>query len=408
MKKSNGINQERRLRLFLLVFLIGFCIFIDTAFADDLGEGLINRTDKLAKMKQELEEKRKSIEQLSQKEKSAFEELLNLEERLDLARESKRQLKIKERNLEEKLQMEEKSLEEIYAKLILCREQYRHRVREIYKHRKSYLYTGIFETAYPLDLTNRLNFIQMILLEDQSRLSKTQNARADLEEGEQNIRKTRGDLFEHAKRKTEEEAKYQQGVSEKNSILKKIKSEKKTLTQTLSELENSSAELEKILSDISPKSSSGFGVEEKKLDQAKSNSREGLFDISKGKLPWPIRGKVISRFGEQVNPRFQVKLKNSGIEIESEPGAEVVAVADGRVIYCSGLRGYGNLVVLEHDGGYYTLYARLSEILVSLNQEVERLQTIGVVGENGFAPEPTLHFEIREGKLPQNPLEWLR
>ena len=164
MKKSNSINQERWLRLFLLVFLIGFCIFIGTAFADDLGEGLKSRSDELAKMKQELEEKRKSIEQISQEEKSVFEELLNSEERLDLARESGRQLKIKEKNLEEKLQMEEVNLGEINAKLILCREQYRLRVREIYKHRKSNLYAGIYSASSPQVLANWLNFIRMILL----------------------------------------------------------------------------------------------------------------------------------------------------------------------------------------------------------------------------------------------------
>lgn len=83
-------------------------------------------------------------------------------------------------------------------------------------------------------------------------------------------------------------------------------------------------------------------------------------------------------------------------------------MADGRVTYASRLRGYENLVILEHEGGYYTIYARLSETLVTLHQEVTRLQTIGRLGENGLSSGPSLHFEIREGKQPQNPLEWLR
>jgi septal ring factor EnvC (AmiA/AmiB activator) len=173
-------------------------------------------------------------------------------------------------------------------------------------------------------------------------------------------------------------------------------------------LEKDALELENVLAGIQQRNLTGpVGVAEGQ-DKIESNIGDGFFVISKGKLPWPIPGRVVSRFGEQINPQFQTRIRNTGIEIESASGEEVVAVSEGRVIYSSGLRGYGNMVILEHDAGYYTLYARLSEIWVSLNQKVDRLQTIGTVGENGFSFKPTLHFEIREGKKPQNPLEWLR
>ncbi len=409
MNKSIGINQPIWLRLFLFVFLTGFCILVNQAFSDTLRVDLENQTDELAKIKNELVEKRESLDQLHHKEKSVLEELLNLEERLDLAQRFRRQLKVKERNLEEELKIKEMSLGETDTRLILCRDRFQHRLREIYKHRNSDFYAIIFDASSPVDLVNRLNFIRLILKQDQALLTETKNAKAELEEKERNLRKTKEEWVELEKRKTEEEVTYQKELKEKEKLLKKIKSEKTVYAQAVGELEKSAMELENILASIQPEYRSAFGAGEQVLGRMKTDQREGLFFISKGRLPWPIQGKVVSRFGEQINPQFRTRLKNSGIEIEGAPGREVAAVSDGRVIYSSRLRGYGNLVILEHEGGYYTLYARLSEILVSPHQEVDRLQKIGVLGENGFSfGPPTLHFEIREGKQPQNPLEWLR
>lgn len=221
-----------------------------------------------------------------------------------------------------------------------------------------------------------------------------------MEEKEQNLKKKKGELSELRKRKAQEEMVYHRELAEKDRLFKKIKSEKKLYAQAIEELEKNASTLENIIAQIN--------LPEQKTPGKIQTKEEGLFDISKGKLPWPIQGKVMVHFGEQRDPQFHSKTKNPGIEIEAEPGKEVLAVADGKVVYSSRLRGYGNLVILEHDGGYFTLYARLSEISVSPGEEVERLQRIGMVGESGFFLGPCLHFEIRKGKQPQDPLEWLR
>jgi septal ring factor EnvC (AmiA/AmiB activator) len=401
------VSIERLFRLFLLAFLICFCIFGNRAFSDTLGVDRKNQTDELTRIKKELDDKRNSMETLKEKEKSTFEELLDLEERLDLAQRLKRKMALEEKNIEEELKIEEKSLEETNSKLGSYLVQSQRRLREIYKHGRFSPYPIIFEASSPVDFVNRLNLTKMILQEDENLLRETKNLKAKLEEKKQNLRKTKGELSELMERKAEEEKVCQEERKEKERLLKRIKSEKKLYAQVIEELEKEASELENILEQIHQSYGSKFG--QKPNAQSEIQTKEdGLFSISKGKLPWPIRGKVIASFGEQRSSQFNIKTKNPGIEIEAEQGDEVLAVADGKVTYISRLRGYGNLVILGHDGGYYTLYAHLSEILVSPGEEVERIQRIGVIGESGLFSRPCLHFEIRKGKQPQNPMEWLR
>jgi septal ring factor EnvC (AmiA/AmiB activator) len=408
MKKLFGIHCGKRLGLFLLAFSIWLYILMDQAFSDSLGVESKDQTEKLTKIRIEMEDKRKSMELLHQKEMNAYEELLDLEERLDLTRRFMKQLRVKEKKLETEQKIKEKSLGETDTQLIQYREQTKLRLTEIYKHHRLNSVTVIFGTSSPVDLLRRFILARMVLKRDRDNLERIQNIKEALEEKERNLKESRAELAQLEKRKTGEEIIYSRDLQEKNRLLKQIRSEKNTYAQVVSELEKNATELENVLAGIQSRNSAGPVGAAERQDKIGSNTGEGFFIIAKGKLPWPIQGRVVSRFGEQINPQFQTKIRNTGIEIESASGEEVVAVSEGRVIYSSGLRGYGNMVILEHDDGYYTLYARLSEIWVSLNQNVDRLQTIGTVGEIGLSFKPTLHFEIREGKQPQNPLEWLR
>jgi septal ring factor EnvC (AmiA/AmiB activator) len=381
---------------------------MDRAFSDTLGVESKDQMEELMKIRTQLEEKRKSIKLLHQKEKNAYEELLDWEERLDLTQRFIRQLKVREKKVEKELKIKEESLRETDTQLIHYREQSKLRLREIYKHHRLSPVVVIFDASSPIDLVKRFNLARIILKRDRDNFTRIQDTKEALEEKERNLKESRAELAQLKKRKTGEEIIYSSELQEKDRLLKQIRSEKITYAKAVSELEENAALLENVLAGIQPGNSSGRIADARSQDKIEPNAGEGFFVISKGKLPWPIQGRVISRFGEQINPQFQTKIRNTGIEIESASGEEVVAVSEGRVIYSSGLRGYGKMVILEHDDGYYTLYARLSEIWVSLNQKVDRLQVIGTVGENGLSFKPTLHFEIREGKKPQNPLEWLR
>jgi len=391
--------RKRLLKLFLLVFFIWFCIFVSRAESDTLGIDVRNKTDELNRIKRELNEKRKSMEGLNQKERGAFTEFLNLEERLELTQQLIKKLAFKQKTIERQLQTEERNLKETDLKLCLCQKHSHRRLREIYKHGRLGASAMIFGASSPLDLINKLRFAERILKKDKDLLRETKSLKVDSEEKKRGLDKLKAELSWSKKRKSEEQREYQKDLEKRKRLLKKIKSEKKLYAQAIGELEESAFKMHEILGQLQ---------EEKRHNRTGDSEKKGWFETLRGKLPWPIKGRVVSSFGEQTHPQFHTRTKNPGIEIKANPGKEVMAVAEGKVIYSSRLRGYGNFLILEHEGGYYTLYARLSETLVCPGETVERLQKIGVVGDEGLSPTPCLHFEIRSGKQPQDPLEWLK
>jgi murein DD-endopeptidase MepM/ murein hydrolase activator NlpD len=119
------------------------------------------------------------------------------------------------------------------------------------------------------------------------------------------------------------------------------------------------------------------------------------------RLAWPLQGVLYGRYGVRAGRR------HDGIDIAAPEGTPVAAAAAGRVIYAGEQAGYGALVILKHDGGLVTLYAHNSRLLVAEGDEVRRGQPIARVGESGRTSGPHLHFEVREGTRPRNPLLFL-
>jgi murein DD-endopeptidase MepM/ murein hydrolase activator NlpD len=125
-----------------------------------------------------------------------------------------------------------------------------------------------------------------------------------------------------------------------------------------------------------------------------------------GALPtfrWPVRGKVITGYGAKTNGKA-----NDGINLAVPEGTPVKAAEDGVVAYSGNeLKGYGNLVLVRHANGYVTAYAHASELLVKRGDLIKRGQVIAKSGQSGEVGSPQLHFEIRKGSTPVDPLQFL-
>jgi septal ring factor EnvC (AmiA/AmiB activator) len=132
------------------------------------------------------------------------------------------------------------------------------------------------------------------------------------------------------------------------------------------------------------------------------------FERLKGKLPLPAPGKIEVGFGRVVDPQFNTVLVQKGIDLRAEPGAQVSAVAGGRVVHAAALRGYGNLVIVDQGQGYFTLYAHLSAIEHAVGDELEAGARVGAVGDSGSLKGAYLYFEIRHHGTPLDPATWLK
>ena len=131
----------------------------------------------------------------------------------------------------------------------------------------------------------------------------------------------------------------------------------------------------------------------------------GKFSTVRGKLPWPVNGRLIARFG---SPRGDTRSKWDGVLISSQAGTQVRAIHPGRVVFADWLRGAGLLVIVDHGDGYLSLYGHNQSLLTRPGDMVQTGQAISTVGNTGGQDQAALYFAIRQQGQPADPTQWCR
>lgn len=178
---------------------------------------------------------------------------------------------------------------------------------------------------------------------------------------------------------------------EKDALLASVMRERETHEKMLNELQAASRQLLDMLNKI----------EEKDVYEAKG------FAALKGKLRWPVAGRVAIPYGSHNDPRFNTPVFRNGIYVEAVEDP-VKAVADGKVVFADWFKGYGNMVIINHGESYHTLYANLSEIFFKVGDIIKGNEVVGRVGESGILNAPSLYFELRYKGKPLDPSQWLK
>ncbi|MBF0099805.1 MAG: peptidoglycan DD-metalloendopeptidase family protein [Desulfobacterales bacterium] len=127
----------------------------------------------------------------------------------------------------------------------------------------------------------------------------------------------------------------------------------------------------------------------------------------KGLLKMPVKGKIISYFGETRDRKVHTVTFQNGITIEADRGEPIHAIFSGKILYAGWLRGYGNLLIIDHGNNYYSLYAHVEDLFKQKGDYVEMNEIIATVGDTGSLYGSRLHFEIRHHQKPVDPLQWL-
>lgn len=144
--------------------------------------------------------------------------------------------------------------------------------------------------------------------------------------------------------------------------------------------------------------------DEKKISSDPSKKLPKINARSSSKFSWPVRGKILSAYGAKNNGLF-----NDGINIAATKGTTVTAAENGVVAYAGNeIKGMGNLIIVQHEAGWMTVYAHLDSMNVKRGTKVNVGQKIGTVGETGKVDSPQLHFEIRKGTKAYNPTSYMK
>ncbi len=181
-------------------------------------------------------------------------------------------------------------------------------------------------------------------------------------------------------------------ASLKQQLLAQARKDRSFLAGQLTELKEKAARLGSLV---------------KKLESSKTpeyTEKSSLFIDQKGRLPWPVTGRVEVGFGTRKHAELGTMYQSHGLEIAVSGEHPVQAVWDGKVIFANWFKGYGHLLILDHGDSYYTLYAQASRLTRKVGDEVTRGATVAFAGASG---SPVVYFEIRRRGTPLNPSEWL-
>ncbi len=266
------------------------------------------------------------------------------------------------------------------------------RLRSFYLMGKTGLLNVVFSQQSLPELMLFSDAYKRLILYDKSvidkyRASVTQLQQArlaqELEKGvlQQFISQTENDQKELARLK-----------GEQKHLLARIKTKKNLYKQALQEMEKAEDDLTKTLADIKHK---------------EALKKQG-FRLSKGKLPPPVKGKLIRRFGEIETEMLKHGRKAKGITIATKGETAVRSVYKGKVTFAGYKRGYGNMIIIDHGYKYFTVYSRLDTIVVHKGERVKKGSLLGSTGGMSTLFSKGLYFEIRHGSKPMNPLRWLR
>jgi len=299
-----------------------------------------------------------------------------------------------EKKLSESLNREKQLVNEILVSEIYVAK----RLRALYRLNQLGQINFIAGAKSFYEIFQRKNSIEKILLQDEKVLKSLGDNKAELDRILGNLRKEK-----EKKSSIQRELNHQierMGLQKKKreKILADIRSKKSLELAALNLLKESSGKLGRTLK--------GVGDSEKLRESV--NWPGSNFADMKGALNMPVKGKIISRFGSHKNSHFNVVKFQSGINIKADRGEPIRAVGAGKTMFSSWLKGYGNLLVINHGNHYYTVYAHLEEIFKVKDETVEKGEVIATVGDTGSITGFGLHFEVRHYGKSLNPLTWIK
>ena len=194
--------------------------------------------------------------------------------------------------------------------------------------------------------------------------------------------------------------------SDRRKVLSSIQGQIRAQRREVKSLERNEARLTRLVEEIAKviASPGKSGRRNDKLPEAVAGQSDGLFARLKGSLRLPVRGEVSNRYGTS---RAEGGPKWKGLFIRTETGQEVRAVASGRVVFSEWMRGFGNLLIVDHGQGYLTIYGNNEATLKQVGEQVKTGDTVATVGASGGSPESGLYFEIRHQGRTFDPLSWV-
>jgi septal ring factor EnvC (AmiA/AmiB activator) len=299
----------------------------------------------------------------------------------------------------------EKQIDSLQLRIRALKDIFRQQVVFAYKYQRGKQFDWLLGADSFNEIFVRYTYFRKVLSAEKSVYGDLDLARTSLESKEKRLTReisTTQELLNAAKK---EESNLSRRRKAQAQLIKNIKKDRSLLSKSLQEKKASYEKLRKIIASLEK----GRPARQLKAEtQIKWEKLSGSFSKNKGKINWPVAGSILHGFGRFRNPELKTVLNNTGIDIKANLGQDVRCIFSGIVSLITYMSGFGNMVIVDHNDGYYSVYAHLDQIHVNPNQFVEDGEVLGKVGESGSLEGAKLHFEIYGKNKNLNPMDWLK
>lgn len=371
----------------------------ETGGPDDqsLPERIGDQQKELDRIKKEIEKQRAESHKLQREEKTTLEKLSSLEKEIHLSRQFLRNLEQQETLMSERVDSLRAHIGLVDSDLSAHKKVFARRIRQMYKRDPDYRWDFLLGSESIQQAIRKYKFERLVAQQDAALINDMRSRKVTLQTESAALTESLADIAVVRTERQEEARRLEKSKRQRNVMLAKIRTEKSQTAQAIKELESAQQELKDLIGRL----------EKQRLGQDRGGYvGEGDFDKLKGRMIRPVDGRIVRGFGQQRHPKYGTVTFNNGVDIGSPAGAPVRSVAPGMVEFVDWIDGYGKCIILNHGGGYYTLYAHVSATFVSQGQTVPGGEVIAEVGDTGSLEGFACHFEIRKSKQALNPMDW--
>jgi len=384
--------------LLSLVFIIGtshYCVAKDTAGINEYDRKIEEKQSELKDIKSKIKKSEEESARLEKHEKEINARIKQIQKQLERSTKRLSDLAIQERRTRAKLeQVSTKYLKQLNMNNEI-EKQISDGLRTVYT--QGWWQTDPVQEFALLCFSRDINqylvhtkWSEAVLIRKQQLLKQIRKEALILANNRDELSRQKARLS-NLRSRTEKEARHHKAlIKEKKSILARVKTQKEQCRIETEELKSTAVELQQLINRF----------EQQKEFLAKTRTVE--LSKLKGKLAWPVRGKVIEYYGKHRDSKLGSIINSYGIRISAEQGDVVRSVASGEVLFADVFRSYGQMVIVTHAGSYYSVYSGLGNTKVNIGDHISSGQVIGNIGKNGC-----LYFEFRENGKPVNPIAWL-
>jgi len=351
----------------------------------------VGKEKTLEDVKRQIREQKQAVKAAEKKETGVLGELERINRSIAASRSQLRKLEASLKRIDVKIAGANRSVERLEKQRRALSSLLSSRLRSMYMMNRGEAMDVIFSSASSDELGRRHKYLTVIMDHDSELIGRMEENLASLEAQRQSLKTLQADLAKDRKDALASRAEAERLQKRKLALLTDIQKEKSTSQRAVAELEQAAKELSDLVGRL--------GGDEP--------ATGGGFERLKGRLAMPVDGRVVSLYGRVSHPTYKTVTFNNGIVIEARVGEPVRSVYDGKVVYVGWLNGYGQVMIVDHGGGFYTLFAYLSDVLKQKGESVERGSEIALVGDTGPRASGGLYFEIRQKGVPRDPMAWL-